>query len=98
MPSDRNTSCSTTHPNRETCAETMNMALLAVHDVEVGDYSFKENNYRGALLRYNEALEQKPEDVAVHVRMGRVLEKLKRVPDAIEQYKAAQKLAGPEQC
>ena len=74
----------------------MKMALQAAHNVEVGDYSFGQKNYKGALLRYNDALEQKPDDLAIHVWMGRVLEKLKQITEAIEQYKAAQTLAGPE--
>ena len=76
----------------------MEMALEAAHNVEVGDYYYVEKeNYNAALLRYNDALDEKPEDIAIHVRAGRVLEKLNRLPDAMEQYKVAQKLTGPEQ-
>ena len=71
------------------------MALKAAHDVEVGDYSVEAKNYGGALLRYKDAVEEKPGDAAIHVRLGRVLEKLGQIPQAIEQYKAAQELAGP---
>jgi len=92
----RNGNPSLSPTTAETCDEAMEMALQAAHNVEVGDYSFGQKNYKGALLRYNDALEQKPDDLAIHVRMGRVLEKLKQVTEAIEQYKAAQKLAGPE--
>ena len=74
----------------------MEMALDAAHDVDVGDYYFEEKNYNGALMRYNDALNEKPGDIAIYVRLGRVFEKLNQVPQAIEQYKAAQKLAGPE--
>jgi hypothetical protein len=49
-----------------------------------------------ALPRYNDALKEKPEDSAIHVRLGRVLEKLNQFPQAIEQYEAAQKIAGPK--
>lgn len=71
------------------------MALKAAHDVDVGDYSFELRNYNGALLRYKDAAEEKPGDAAIHVRLGRVFEKLGQMPQAIEQYKAAQELAGP---
>jgi len=77
------------------CNNAMEMALKAAHDVEVGDYSFAANNYGGALLRYKDAAEEKPGDAAIHVRLGRVFEKLSQLPQAMEQYKAAQELAGP---
>jgi tetratricopeptide (TPR) repeat protein len=77
------------------CDEAMEMTLKAAHDVEVGDYSFAANNYNGALLRYKDAAEEKPEDAAIHVRLGRVFERLGQLPQAMEQYKAAQELAGP---
>ena len=73
----------------------MEMTLKAAHDVEVGDYSFEANNYGGALMRYKDAVEEKPGDAAIHVRLGRAFEKLRQLPQAIEQYQAAQKLAGP---
>ena len=77
------------------CDEAMEMTLKAAHDVEVGDYSFEAKNYGGALMRYKDAAEEKPGDAAIHVRLGRVLEKLGELPQAMEQYKAAQELAGP---
>jgi tetratricopeptide (TPR) repeat protein len=73
----------------------MEMARKAAHDVEVGDYSFAAKNYNGAMQRYNDAVEQKPGDAAIHMRLGQVFEKLGQLPQAIEQYKAAQELAEP---
>jgi len=73
----------------------MEKALQAAHDVEVGDEYFADKNYNAALMRYKEAVEQKPGDIAIHVRLGRAFEKLGQLPQAIEQYKAAQELAGP---
>jgi len=73
----------------------MEKALLAAHDVEVGDEYFTDKNYSAALMRYHEADEDKPGDIAVHVRLGRALEKLSKTPQAIDQYKAAQDLQGP---
>ena len=78
------------------CNEAMEKALQAAHDVEVGDEYFEAKNYNGALLRYKEAAEQKPGDAAIDVRLGRAFEKLGQLPQAIEQYKAAQELAGPK--
>jgi tetratricopeptide (TPR) repeat protein len=77
------------------CNDAMEMALEAAHNVEVGDFSFAANNYDGALLRYKDAVQEKPGDAAIHVRLGRVLERLGQLPQAMEQYKAAQELAGP---
>jgi hypothetical protein len=78
------------------CDEAMEQTLKAAHDVEVGDYSFSTDNYGGALMRYKDAAEEKPGDAAIHVRWGRALEKLGQFPEAMEQYKAAQELAGPK--
>ena len=80
----------------EKCDAAMAIALDAAHNVDVGDYYFGQKNYNGALLRYNDALEEKPGDTAIHVRLGRIFEKLNQLPQAIEQYKEAQKLAGPK--
>jgi len=90
-----NESSSSSRAPVDKCDDAMEMALKAAHDVEVGDYSFEAKNYGGALLRYKDAAEEKPGDAAIHVRLGRVLEKLGQLPQAMEQYKAAQELAGP---
>jgi tetratricopeptide (TPR) repeat protein len=79
-----------------TCGEAMKMAVRAAHDVEVGDSYFGHRNYSGALLRYNDAVEEKPGDLAIHVRLARTFEKLGQIPHAIQEYKTAQKLAGPQ--
>jgi tetratricopeptide (TPR) repeat protein len=97
-PPGENESTSSSSSSRapvDKCDEAMEMALKAAHDVEVGDYSFAANNYGGALMRYKDAVEEKPGDAAIHVRLGRVFEKLRQLPQAIEQYKAAEELAGP---
>ena len=93
-PSAENTSSSKIPVDK--CNEAMELALEAAHDVDVGDYSFENKNYKGALLRYKDADEEKPGDAAIHVRLGRVLEHLGQLPQAIGQYKAAQELAGPQ--
>ncbi len=73
----------------------MEMTLNAAHDVEVGDSSFERGNYKGAALRYQDALKEKPDDPAIHVRLGRTFEKLVELPKAIEHYRAAETLPGP---
>lgn len=77
------------------CDEAMELALEAAHNVEVGDYSLESKNYQGALLRYKDADEEKPGDAAIHVRLGRALEKLGHLQEAMEQYKEALDAAGP---
>jgi tetratricopeptide (TPR) repeat protein len=77
------------------CQEAVEKALEAAHNVEVGDEYFEAKNYNAALMRYKDAVEEKPGDAAIHVRLGRAFEKLNQLPQAIEQYKAAQELAGP---
>ena len=79
----------------EECKQALDRALEAAHNVEVGDWSFEEKNYRGARLRYEEALELKAPDPAIHVRLARTLEKLNDVPGAAAEYQAAEKLGKP---
>jgi len=88
-------STSSSRVPEDKCDDAMEMALKAAHDVEVGDYSIQVKNYGGALMRYKDAAEEKPGDAAILVRLGRVLERLGQLPQAIEQYKAAEELAGP---
>jgi tetratricopeptide (TPR) repeat protein len=90
-----NESTSSSRPPVDKCDEAMERALNAAHNVEVGDFSFAAKNYNGALMRYKDAAEEKPGDAAIHVRLGRVFERLGQLPQAIEEYKAAQGLAGP---
>ena len=93
--SNSNESTNSTKPHADSCNEAMEKALKAAHDVEVGDDYFDEKSYSAALPRYQDAMEEKPGDPAIHVRLGRVFEKLGQVPQAIEQYKAAQQMAEP---
>lgn len=80
----------------EKCNEALDRALEAAHNVEVGDYWFGDKkNFKAALSRYEQALDEKPDDPAIHVRAGRALEKLNDVPQAITEYKAAEKLGKP---
>ena len=92
--SSSDTSSSSSPENQ--CNDAVERALEAAHDVEVGDFDFDGKNYRGALMRYRDALENKPRDPAIRVRLGRAYEKLNQQPEAIEQYTAAEKLSGPQ--
>jgi tetratricopeptide (TPR) repeat protein len=90
-----NESSSSSRAPVDKCNDAMEQTLKAAHNVDVGDYSFSTDNYDGALMRYKDAAEEKPGDAAIHVRLGRVFERLGQFPQAMEQYKAAQELAGP---
>ena len=47
-------------------------------DLEVGDYYQKQGNYRGALMRYEDALEYMPNNPAATFRMADIYDKLKQ--------------------
>jgi len=58
----------------------------AVKDEEVGDYYFKEKNYKAALARYQDALDNKPNDAIANFRLGQCYEKLSQPDHAIVHY------------
>ena len=61
-------------------------------DVEVGDYYFKEKNYRGAEGRYRDALLYKPDDAVATYRLAQVFDKTDRPNDARQYYQAYLKI------
>ena len=63
--------------------------IAGARNVDAGDYYFSQKNYRAALSRYLEALEDKPDDPAIHLRLGRTYEKLDGAAKAYEHYDAA---------
>lgn len=63
--------------------------ILAAQSVDVGDYYFSQKNYRAALSRYQEALESKPDDAAIYLRLGRAFDKLGEATCAFENYDAS---------
>jgi tetratricopeptide (TPR) repeat protein len=58
----------------------------AVKDDEVGDYYFKEKNYKAALARYQDALDYKPHDAIANFRMAQCYQKLNQPDQAIVHY------------
>lgn len=71
--------------------------IQAAQDVGVGDYYFNQKNYRAALSRYQDALEAKPDDAAIYLRLGRTFERLDEPAHAYENYDASRiaEPAGP---
>lgn len=60
--------------------------------IEVGDYYFKEGNYRGAISRYQEALEWKPRDAEATYKLGEAQEKSGDGTAALGNYQAYLKI------
>jgi tetratricopeptide (TPR) repeat protein len=60
--------------------------LRAMKDVEVGDYYFRNGNYKAALSRYREALQFKPRDAAATFKLAQALEKVKDFEEARIRY------------
>jgi tetratricopeptide (TPR) repeat protein len=58
----------------------------AVKDDEVGDYYFKEKNYKAALARYQDALDYKQNDAVANFKMAQCYEKLSQPDQAIVHY------------
>jgi hypothetical protein len=76
----------------DTLAASTYDPVSAAADTDVGDYYFKDKNYRGALMRYESAVEKKPGDAAIHLRIGRAFEKLGDNERAFMGYDAVVKL------
>jgi tetratricopeptide (TPR) repeat protein len=70
----------------------------AAKDVEVGDFYFKRQNYRGAEDRYREALVYKNNDATATFHLAICLEKMDRPDEAREEYESYLKILphGPE--
>ena len=64
----------------------------AAKDIEVGNFYFKRKNYRAALLRYQEALEYKPNDAEATFRLAQCFEKLNDPTQAAARYQAYLKI------
>lgn len=67
--------------------------IAGARNVEAGDYYFEQKNYRAALSRFQEALQDKPDDAAILARLGRTCEKLNDPAQAYEHFDAALILA-----
>jgi len=64
----------------------------ALKDVEIGNFYFKQDNYRGALSRFCEALQYKPGDAIATFRIAESLEKLGDPGGAQAYYEAYLKI------
>jgi len=64
----------------------------ALKDDEVGDFYFKQGNYKGALARYQDALIYKDNDAVANFKMAECYEKLGQSEEAIPHYQAYLKI------
>ena len=64
----------------------------AAKDVEVGDFYFKQRNYRAAISRYREALLYKPNDALATYRLADALEKAGNLSEAAQNYRSYLKI------
>jgi tetratricopeptide (TPR) repeat protein len=66
--------------------------MRAMKCIEVGDWYFKQQNYKAAISRYREALEYKPQDAEATYRLAEVLNKTGDTAGATENYEAYLKI------
>lgn len=64
----------------------------AAKDDEVGDFYMKQQNYKGAIARYQDALVYKENDAVAHFRLGQCFEKTDQPDEAIPHYQAYLKI------
>ena len=64
----------------------------AAKNVEVGDFYFKQGNYKAAISRYREALQWKPRDAVATYRLAEGLDKDGDLAEARIQYEAYLKI------
>jgi tetratricopeptide (TPR) repeat protein len=78
------------HPDSEVPDDVHEMRPYNPHKaakhIEVGDYYFKQENYRAALSRYEEALELKANDPLATFKVAQALEKMNQPDRAYGRY------------
>jgi tetratricopeptide (TPR) repeat protein len=79
------------HPESQAAEENVNEMRpwdphRASKDIEVGDYYFKQKNYRGAEMRYRDALFYKPNDAISTFRLAEIFERTGRISEALQFY------------
>ncbi len=84
------------HPNGGIADEVMEMRPYDPHraekDLEVGDYYFKQKNFRAAESRYRGALEWKPNDAIATYKLANVLDKEGNKEEAANFYESYLKI------
>ncbi len=66
--------------------------MKAMKDVEVGDFYYKQDNYKAAISRYREALQYQPHYAEATFHLAEALAKTHDIAGATENYEAYLKL------
>jgi tetratricopeptide (TPR) repeat protein len=66
--------------------------MKAMKDIEVGDFYYKQENYKAAISRYREALEYKPHDAEATYKLAEALNKTGDTAGAVENYESYLKI------
>ncbi len=66
--------------------------MKALKDIEVGDWYYKQENYKAAISRYREALDFKPHDAEATFKLAEVLNKTGDQAEATTNYEEYLKL------
>jgi len=64
----------------------------AENDDNVADFYIKDGNYKGAYLRYKDAVTYDPDNADGHFRLAEMARKLGKTDEAVSEYNAALKL------
>jgi tetratricopeptide (TPR) repeat protein len=84
------------HPNSGVADDILEMHPYDPHraekNIEVGDYYFKQQNYRAAESRYKEALLYKPNDAEATYRLGVAQESVGEKEEALESFESYLKI------
>ena len=78
--------------NRDVDEFTPYDPMKAMKCIEVGDWYYKQDNYKAAISRYREALDWKPQDAEATYKLAQVLNKTGDVKGARENYEAYLKI------
>lgn len=84
------------HPNGGIADEVLELRPYDPHraekNIEIGDFYFKQKNYRAAESRYREALEWKPNDAIATFKLATTCEKLNELAEAKKFYESYLKI------
>ena len=84
------------HPNSGVADDVLEMHPYDPHkaekNIEIGDYYYKQKNYRAAESRYQEALEFKPNDAEATYKLGVSQESLGQMEEALISYEGYLKI------
>ena len=84
-------SCWSSPPGRNSASSSIEEQEIA-KDIEIGDFYFKEKNYRGAESRYRDALSYRPDEPEATFKLAECLNRLGYNDEAKQKYQAYLKI------